>query len=76
MEKDSPLLHDRDGGMDIIVGDKWIALNNRGGPGAILNSPGSRYSMSKTYGPREMISLVIPRLGDKIYLQLKDMCSL
>jgi hypothetical protein len=27
-------------------------------------SSGSRYSMSRTCGPRDVISLVIPRLGD------------
>jgi len=32
------------------------------GPGSIQY--GSRYSMSRTCGPREIISLVIPRLGD------------
>jgi hypothetical protein len=31
---------------------------------AILKSSGSQYSMSRTHGPRDVISLVIPRLGD------------
>jgi hypothetical protein len=31
---------------------------------AMLKSFGSRHSMSRTCGPRDMISLVIPRLGD------------
>jgi hypothetical protein len=30
----------------------------------MLKSSGSRYSMSRTCGPQDMISLVIPRLGD------------
>jgi hypothetical protein len=30
MEKDSSLLQDQVGGMDIVVGDKWIALMKRG----------------------------------------------
>jgi hypothetical protein len=29
---------------------------------------GSCYSMSRTCGPRDIISLVIPRLGDNRYL--------
>jgi hypothetical protein len=44
--------------------------------GAILKSSGSRHSMSKTCGPRYMISLVIPRVGGNIWIQLGDMCSL
>jgi hypothetical protein len=30
----------------------------------MLKSSSSRHSMSRTYGPRDMISLVIPRVGD------------
>jgi hypothetical protein len=30
----------------------------------MLKSSGSRHSMSRTCGPRDMISLVIPRIGD------------
>jgi hypothetical protein len=32
----------------------------------MLKSSDSRYSMSRTCGPRDVISLVIPRLGDNI----------
>ena len=50
----------------------WILLlmidrmhSRKYGPsGAKLNSYGSRYSMSRTCGPRDIISFVIPRIGD------------
>jgi hypothetical protein len=64
MEQDSPLLQDQAGVMDTVVGDKWTALKKRGALRAMLKSSGSRYSMSRTCGPRDVISLVIPRLGD------------
>jgi hypothetical protein len=32
----------------------------------MLKSFGSQYSMSRTCGPRDVISLVIPRLGDNM----------
>jgi hypothetical protein len=64
MEQDSPLLQDQVGVKDIVVGDMWTALKKRGPSKAMLKSFGSRYSMSRTCGPRDMISLVIPRLGD------------
>jgi hypothetical protein len=35
-----------------------------GPPGPISSQYGSQYSMSRTCGPRDIISLVIPRLGD------------
>jgi hypothetical protein len=35
-----------------------------GPPGLGSSQYGSRYSMSRTCGPRDIISLVIPRLGD------------
>jgi hypothetical protein len=35
-----------------------------GPPGPGLNQYVSRYSMSRTCGPRDIISLVIPRIGD------------
>jgi hypothetical protein len=35
-----------------------------GPPGPGSSQYGSRYSMSRTCGPRDIISLVIPRLGD------------
>jgi hypothetical protein len=37
-----------------------------GPPGPGSSQYGSRYSMSRTCGPRDIISLVIPRLGDNI----------
>jgi hypothetical protein len=64
MEQDSPLLQDQAGGMDTTTGDKWTALMKRRVLLAMLKSFGSRYSMSRTCGPRDVISLVIPRLGD------------
>jgi hypothetical protein len=64
--------------MGVAVVDKVEALKNErmGPPGPCSSRFGSRYSMSRTYGPRDIISLVIPRLGDNIWLQLRDMCSL
>jgi hypothetical protein len=42
-----------------------------GPPGPGSSQYGSRYSMSRTCGPRDIISLVIPRLGEnKSILQL------
>jgi hypothetical protein len=61
MEQDLLLLQDQAGGMDIAAVDKWVALKKRG---AMLKSSGSRHSMSRTCVPRDMISLVIPRVGD------------
>jgi hypothetical protein len=37
-----------------------------GPPGPGSSQYGSRYSMSRTCGPRDIISLVIPRLGDNM----------
>ena len=45
----------------VIHGLHW---RKEGASVAMLKSSGSRYSMSRTYGPRDVISLVIPRLGD------------
>ena len=75
MEQDLLLLQDQAGGMDAAAANKWAALKKRGSSGAMLKSFGSRHSMSRTCGPRDMISLVIPRVGDNIWLQLGDMCS-
>jgi hypothetical protein len=50
--------------MDVIVVDKWTELKKRWPPRVILKSYGYRHSMSRTCGPRDMISLVIPRIGD------------
>jgi hypothetical protein len=75
MEQDPFLLQDQADVMDVVVVDKVEALKKkRMGPlGPCSSRSGSRYSMSKTYGPRDIISLVIPRLGDNIWLQLGDM---
>jgi hypothetical protein len=63
--------------MDVVVADKVEALKKRkDGPSRAMPSrSGSRYSMSRTCGPRDIISLVIPKVGDNIWLQLGDMCS-
>jgi hypothetical protein len=51
--------------MDVVAADKVEALKNErlGPPGPCSSQSGSRYSMSKTYGPQDIISLVIPGLG-------------
>jgi hypothetical protein len=53
MEQDLLLLQDQAGGMDIVAADRWVASKKKDGP-----------SMSRTCGCRDMISLVIPRIGD------------
>jgi hypothetical protein len=40
------------------------AEESMGAPGPSLSQYGSRYSMSRTCGHRDIISLVIPRIGD------------
>jgi hypothetical protein len=49
-----------------VVADKVEALKNErmGPPGPCSSRSGSHYSMSRTCGSRDIISLVIPRLGD------------
>jgi hypothetical protein len=47
-----------------------LCTEKKGPFGAMLKSSGSRHSMSRTYGPRDMISLVTPRFGGNIWLQL------
>jgi hypothetical protein len=66
MEQDPLLLKDQVDGMDDVVVDRMEALNKKYGPSrARLKSIWiNRYSMSRTCGPRDTISLVIPRLGD------------
>jgi hypothetical protein len=66
MEQDPLLLKDQADGMDVVVADKVEALKKKrmGPPGPGSSRSGSRYSMSRTCGPRDIISLVIPRLGD------------
>jgi hypothetical protein len=60
--------------MDAVAADKVEVLKNErmGPPGPCSIRFGSRYSMSRICGPRDIISLVIPRLGDNIFLVLKD----
>jgi hypothetical protein len=69
MEQDPFLLKDQADGMDVAVAaNKVEALKKKrmGPPGPCSSQSGSRYSMSRTCGPRDIISLVIPRLGDNI----------
>ena len=76
MEQDPFLLQDQAEVTDVVA-DKVEALKNEemGPPGPCSCRSGSRYSMSRTCGPQDIISLVIPILGDNIWLQLGDMCS-
>ena len=65
MEKDPFLLQDQANVMDVAVADKVEALKKRMAPlGPCSSQYGSRYSMYRTCGPRDIISLVIPRIGD------------
>jgi hypothetical protein len=66
MEQDPFLLQDQADVMDATAADKVEALKNErmGPPGPCSSRSGSRYSMSRTCGPRDIISLIIPRLGD------------
>jgi hypothetical protein len=68
MEQDPFLLQDKANVMDVVGADKVEALRNERmvPPGPCSSRSGSWYSMSKTYGPRDIISLVIPRLGDNM----------
>jgi hypothetical protein len=65
MEQDPFLLQDQAEVMDDVVADKVEALKeeNMGPLGPCSSRSVSRYSMSRTYGPRDIISLVIPKLG-------------
>jgi len=58
-------------GMDVATDDKWTALEEKR---AMLKPSASRYSMSRTCGPRDVISLVIPRVGDNRALEPRDRC--
>jgi hypothetical protein len=68
MEQDPLLLQDQAEVMDVVAADKVEALKNEkmGPPGPCSSRSGSRYSMSRTCGPRDIISLVIPKLGDNM----------
>jgi hypothetical protein len=52
--------------MDVVATNKVEVLKNeKVGPlGPCSSRYGSRYSMYRTYGPQDIISLVIPKLGD------------
>jgi hypothetical protein len=52
--------------MDAAAADTVEALKEEkmGPPGPCSSRSGSRYSMSRTCGPRDIISLVIPKVGD------------
>jgi hypothetical protein len=54
--------------MDFSTTEKVEALKNDNmvPPGPCSSRFGSRYSMSRTYGPKDIISLVIPKLGDNM----------
>jgi hypothetical protein len=77
MEQDPFLLQDQANVMDLVAADKVEALKKKrmGPPGPCSSRYGSRYSMSRTCEPQDIISFVIPRLVDNIWLQLGDMCS-
>jgi hypothetical protein len=77
MEQDPFLLQDQADVMDVVVADKVEVLKKKrmGPPGPCSSRSGSRYSMSRTCGPRDIISLVIPRLGDNIQLSQVEYSS-
>jgi hypothetical protein len=77
VEKEPSMLQDQAEVMDVITSEKVEVLKNErmGPPGLGSSRSVSRYSMSRTCGPRDIIFLVIPKLGDNIWLQLGDMCS-
>jgi hypothetical protein len=68
MEQDPSLLQDQVEVMDVAVVEKVEALKEEkmGPPGPCSSRSGSQYSMSRTCGPRDIISLVIPKVGDNI----------
>jgi hypothetical protein len=59
------LLKDQAEVMDDVVADKVEALKEEkmDPPGPCSSRSGSRSSMSRTSGPRDIISLFIPKLG-------------
>jgi hypothetical protein len=64
MEQQPSLIQDQVEVMDAAAADKVEALKGRKGPpGPCSSRSGSRYSMSRTCGPRDIISLVIPISG-------------
>ena len=68
MEQDPFLLKDQAGGMDVVADKVETLKKKRMGPlGPSSSRSDSQYSMSRTYAPRDIISLVIPRLRDNRY---------
>jgi hypothetical protein len=67
MEKDRFLLQDHVDVMDVSPDKVEVLKKKRMGPSRPCSSQyGSQYSISRTYGHRDIISLVIPRLGDNM----------
>jgi hypothetical protein len=66
MEQDPLLLQNHADGMDVAAADIMEGMKKKrmGLPGPSSSQYGSRYSISRTCGPRDIISLVIPRIGD------------
>jgi hypothetical protein len=66
MEQDPFLLQDQAEVMDVVAAEKVEALKEEkmGPPGPCSSRSGSWYSMSRTCGPQDIISLVIPKVGD------------
>jgi hypothetical protein len=58
--------------MDVVVANKVEALKeeNMGPLGPCSSRYGSRYSMSRNYGPRDIISLFIPKVGDNKVIKI------
>ena len=80
MDQDPLMLEDRVDGMDADAADRDGGTEEeKYGPSRsrifksymALSTP-----CLSTYGPQDIISIVIPGLGDNIYLQLGDMFSL
>jgi hypothetical protein len=71
MEQDPFLLQDQAEVMDAATANKVEASKNEkmGPPGACSSRSGSQFSMSRTRGPRDIISLVIPKVGDSRILK-------
>jgi hypothetical protein len=65
MEQDPLLLQDQAEVMDAAAVDKVEAPKKEkmGPPGPCSSRSDSQYSMSRTCGPRDIISLVIPKMG-------------
>jgi hypothetical protein len=68
MEQGPFMLQDQADVMVVVVADKVEALKKKimGPPGPCSSGSGSRYSMSRTFEPRDIISLIVPRLEDNM----------